>query len=91
MAMINQLLTNISWDVNYLIINTPPGTSYEPISFMENIRDYPVKGAVLVTTPQMVAEDDVTRELTFCRRTGIKILGIIENSSGFVCPDCLFV
>ncbi|RXG57600.1 Cytosolic Fe-S cluster assembly factor NUBP2, partial [Armadillidium vulgare] len=55
---------------------------------MENIRDCPVKGAVLVTTPQMVAVDDVTRELTFCRRTGIKVLGIIENMSGFVCPNC---
>ncbi|MPC34050.1 Cytosolic Fe-S cluster assembly factor NUBP2 [Portunus trituberculatus] len=45
-------------------------------------------GAVLITTPQMVAVDDVTRELTFCRRTRISILGIIENMSGFVCPTC---
>ncbi|KAB7505660.1 Cytosolic Fe-S cluster assembly factor NUBP2 [Armadillidium nasatum] len=87
-AMIKQLLTNIAWDVDYLIIDTPPGTSDEHISVMENIRDCPVKGAVLVTTPQMVAVDDVTRELTFCRRTGIKVLGIIENMSGFVCPNC---
>lgn len=45
-------------------------------------------GAVLVTTPQMVAVDDVNRELTFCKRTGINVLGIIENMSGFVCPSC---
>ncbi|KAG0728467.1 Cytosolic Fe-S cluster assembly factor NUBP2 [Chionoecetes opilio] len=87
-AMIKQLLTSVLWDVDYLIIDTPPGTSDEHISVMENIKGVPVMGAVLVTTPQMVAVDDVTRELTFCRRTGITILGIIENMSGFVCPTC---
>ncbi|KAK8391105.1 hypothetical protein O3P69_017036 [Scylla paramamosain] len=87
-AMIKQLLTSVVWNVDYLIIDTPPGTSDEHISVMENIRQAPVLGAVLVTTPQMVAVDDVTRELTFCRRTGISILGIIENMSGFVCPTC---
>ncbi|XP_045597312.1 cytosolic Fe-S cluster assembly factor Nubp2 homolog isoform X2 [Procambarus clarkii] len=87
-AMVKQLLTSILWDVDYLIIDTPPGTSDEHISVMENIRSASVLGAVLVTTPQMVAVDDVARELTFCRRTGINILGIIENMSGFVCPTC---
>lgn len=87
-AMIKQLLTSVVWEVDYLIIDTPPGTSDEHISVMENIRGAPVMGAVLVTTPQMVAVDDVTRELTFCRRTGINILGIIENMAGFVCPTC---
>ncbi|RXG72524.1 Cytosolic Fe-S cluster assembly factor NUBP2-like protein [Armadillidium vulgare] len=71
-AMIKQLLTNIAWDVDYLVINTPPGTSDEHISVMENIRDCPVKGAVLVTIPQMVAVDDFTRGLIFCRKNGIK-------------------
>lgn len=87
-AMIKQLLTSVEWNVDYLIIDTPPGTSDEHISTMENIRTSNVLGAVLVTTPQMVAVDDVTRELTFCRRTGISVLGIIENMSGFVCPTC---
>ncbi|XP_068241556.1 cytosolic Fe-S cluster assembly factor NUBP2 homolog [Palaemon carinicauda] len=87
-AMIKQLLTSVDWNVDYLIIDTPPGTSDEHISTMENIRSANVRGAVLVTTPQMVAVDDVTRELTFCRRTGIPVLGIIENMSGFVCPSC---
>jgi Mrp family chromosome partitioning ATPase len=45
-------------------------------------------GAVVVTTPQAVAIEDVRKELTFCRKTGIPILGIIENMSGFVCPHC---
>ncbi|XP_042212135.1 cytosolic Fe-S cluster assembly factor NUBP2 homolog [Homarus americanus] len=86
--MIKQLLTSIAWDVDYLIIDTPPGTSDEHISVMENMRSASVLGAVLVTTPQMVAVADVTREISFCRRTGINILGIIENMSGFVCPNC---
>ncbi|XP_069937941.1 cytosolic Fe-S cluster assembly factor NUBP2 homolog [Cherax quadricarinatus] len=87
-AMIKQLLTSIVWDIDYLIIDTPPGTSDEHISLMENIRSASVLGAVLITTPQMIAVDDVTRELSFCRRTGINVLGIIENMSGFVCPNC---
>jgi Mrp family chromosome partitioning ATPase len=45
-------------------------------------------GAVIVTTPQAVALEDVRKELTFCRKTSINILGIIENMSGFVCPNC---
>jgi len=87
-SMIKQLLTSIAWDVDYLVIDTPPGTSDEHISVMENIRGIAVLGAVLVTTPQLVAVDDVNRELTFCKRTGIKVAGIIENMAGFVCPNC---
>ncbi|KAK7068397.1 Nucleotide-binding protein 2 [Halocaridina rubra] len=87
-SMIKQLLTSVDWGVDYLIIDTPPGTSDEHISTMENLRSANVLGAVLVTTPQMMAIDDVTRELTFCKRTGIAVLGIIENMSGFVCPNC---
>ena len=45
-------------------------------------------GAVLVTTPQAVAVDDVRREITFCRKTGVKIIGLVENMSGYVCPSC---
>ena len=47
-----------------------------------------VDGAVLVTTPQAVSVGDVRRELTFCRRAGLKVLGIVENMSGYVCPHC---
>ena len=45
-------------------------------------------GAVLVTTPQAVSVDDVRRQITFCRKTGVNILGVVENMSGFVCPNC---
>ncbi|XP_075230899.1 NUBP iron-sulfur cluster assembly factor 2 [Lycorma delicatula] len=88
-AMIKQFLTDVYWqDIDYLIIDTPPGTSDEHITVMENLRTLNCDGAILVTTPQAVAIEDVRKELTFCRKTGIPVLGIIENMSGFVCPTC---
>lgn len=88
-AMIKQFLTDVYWqDLDYLIIDTPPGTSDEHISVIENVQQWNPEGAVLVTTPQGVAIGDVRREISFCRKTGVKILGLIENMSGFVCPAC---
>ncbi|RZF48850.1 hypothetical protein LSTR_LSTR003230 [Laodelphax striatellus] len=88
-AMIKTFLSDIYWqDVDYLIVDTPPGTSDEHITVMENVKSLPCDGAILVTTPQAVAIEDVRKELTFCRKTGIPILGIVENMSGFVCPSC---
>ncbi|KAE9544621.1 hypothetical protein AGLY_000163 [Aphis glycines] len=88
-AFIKQLLSDVFWeDVDYLIIDTPPGTSDEHITVMENIKETPCDGAILVTTPQQIALDDVRKELSFCRKTRIPILGIVENMSGYVCPNC---
>ena len=88
-AMIKQFLTDVCWqDLDYLVIDTPPGTSDEHISVVENIKQYKPDGAVLVTTPQAVAVGDVRRELTFCKKTKIPVLGLVENMSGFVCPHC---
>ncbi|XP_026809636.1 cytosolic Fe-S cluster assembly factor NUBP2 homolog [Rhopalosiphum maidis] len=88
-AFIKQLLSDVFWeDVDYLIIDTPPGTSDEHITVMENIKETPCDGAILVTTPQQIALDDVRKELSFCRKTSIPILGIVENMSGYVCPNC---
>ncbi|XP_063980907.1 cytosolic Fe-S cluster assembly factor Nubp2 homolog [Diachasmimorpha longicaudata] len=88
-GMIRQFLTDVVWkDIDYLIIDTPPGTSDEHITVMENLRDVKCDGAIIVTTPQAVAVDDVLREITFCRKTGIPVIGIVENMSGFVCPTC---
>ncbi|XP_078346703.1 cytosolic Fe-S cluster assembly factor NUBP2 homolog [Oculina patagonica] len=88
-AMIKQFLSDVCWgDLDYLIIDTPPGTSDEHITVVENLRHYNPDGAILVTTPQGVAVDDVRRELTFCQKTKIPILGVVENMSGFVCPHC---
>lgn len=88
-AMIKQFLTDVAWqDRDVLIIDTPPGTSDEHITVMENLSKVKVDGAVLVTTPQAVAVGDVRREVTFCRKANLKILGVVENMSGFVCPNC---
>ncbi|XP_015595438.1 cytosolic Fe-S cluster assembly factor NUBP2 homolog [Cephus cinctus] len=88
-GMIKQFLNDVVWqDIDYLIIDTPPGTSDEHITVMENLRNVKCDGAIIVTTPQAVAVDDVLREVTFCRKTGIPIIGIVENMSGFVCPSC---
>ena len=90
-AMIKQFLTDVAWgERDILIIDTPPGTSDEHITVMESLRESTVQidGAVLVTTPQAVAVGDVRRELTFCRKAKLPILGIIENMSGFICPNC---
>lgn len=88
-GMIKQFLTDVVWqDIDYLIIDTPPGTSDEHITVMENLRNVKCDGAIIVTTPQAVALDDVLREVTFCKKTSIPIVGIVENMSGFVCPSC---
>lgn len=86
--MIKQLLSAVAWDVDYLIIDTPPGTSDEHLAVMENIKGARVLGAVLVTTPQMLSVDDVTRELSFCRQAQLPVLGVLENMAGYVCPNC---
>lgn len=64
------------------------GTSDEHITIVEKLRDHQPDGAILVTTPQAVALADVRKELNFCRKVGLTIIGVIENMSGFVCPHC---
>ncbi|PKI82624.1 cytosolic Fe-S cluster assembly factor cfd1 [Malassezia vespertilionis] len=87
-GMIRQFLGDVRWgDLDYLIIDTPPGTSDEHISLMEAIHAFgPV--AVMVTTPQAVALNDNLRSLDFSRKVGLPVMGIIENMSGYVCPHC---
>lgn len=89
-AMIRQFLTDVLWgELDYLLIDTPPGTSDEHISVVQKLKDFPrVRGAVLVTTPQEVSTADVRKELNFCNKVGIKVLGVVENMSGYVCPCC---
>ncbi|KAI1505705.1 P-loop containing nucleoside triphosphate hydrolase protein [Biscogniauxia marginata] len=92
-AMIRQFLTDILWgEMDYLLIDTPPGTSDEHISLAETLlKDAlpgQVAGAVVVTTPQAVATADVRKELNFCVKTNIPVIGVIENMAGFVCPNC---
>ncbi|XP_065185421.1 cytosolic Fe-S cluster assembly factor NUBP2-like [Sycon ciliatum] len=88
-AMVKQFVTDVYWgERDVLIIDTPPGTSDEHITVVEALREFHPDGAVLVTTSQAVAVADVRRELSFCRKTGLNVLGLVENMSGFVCPTC---
>lgn len=86
-GMVQQFLRDTYWgDLDYLIIDTPPGTGDEHIALAEEIKT--VDGAVIVTTPQMVAINDVKKEINFCHKVNFKIIGVVENMSGFKCPHC---
>lgn len=86
--MIRQFLFNVEWgELDYLIIDTPPGTSDEHIAIAEYLEWYKLQ-AIIVTTPQLVALVDVEREIGFCQQLKIPMLGIIENMSGYLCPHC---
>ncbi|KAF4549154.1 Cytosolic Fe-S cluster assembly factor NBP35 [Elsinoe fawcettii] len=88
-GLIKQFLKDVEWgELDYLIVDTPPGTSDEHLSVNSFLKESGVDGAVLVTTPQEVSLQDVRKEIDFCRKADIKILGIVENMSGFVCPKC---
>lgn len=88
-GLIKTFLKDVEWgELDYLVVDTPPGTSDEHLSVNSYLKEAGVDGAVLVTTPQEVSLLDVRREVDFCRKAGIRILGIVENMSGFVCPTC---
>lgn len=85
--VIKQLLRDVEWgELDYLIVDSPPGTGDEPLSVAQLIPD--ADGALIVTTPQSLATDDVRRSIGFTRQLNLPVLGVIENMSGFVCPDC---
>ena len=87
MGAIRQFLQDVVWgDLDYLIIDSPPGTGDEPLSVCQLIGK--LDGAVIVTTPQRVAAVDVRKSITFCRHLHVPVLGVVENMSGFVCPKC---
>ncbi len=87
MNVIKQLLRDVDWgELDYLIIDSPPGTGDEPLSVAQLIEG--ADGAVLVTTPQALSADDVRRSVSFCKQVDLPVLGIIENMSGFICPHC---
>ena len=112
-AMIRQFVSDVFWPPNteYLLIDTPPGTSDEHIAIVEelhklaadvqpitngngnglalNIDNSPkLSGAVVVTTPQAISTADVRKELNFCVKTQVPVLGVIENMAGYMCPCC---
>ncbi|KAK7206930.1 cytosolic Fe-S cluster assembly factor NBP35 [Myxozyma melibiosi] len=88
-GLIKQFLKDVDWGtLDFLVVDTPPGTSDEHLSVNQYLKQSGIDGAVIVTTPQEVALLDVRKEIDFCKKAGIPILGIVENMSGFVCPSC---
>lgn len=88
-ALIKQFVSDVAWgELDYLVVDTPPGTSDEHMATIEALRPHQPLGALVVTTPQAVSVGDVRRELTFCRKTGLRVMGVVENMSGFTCPHC---
>ena len=87
MNVIRQLFQDVNWgDLDYMVIDCPPGTGDEPLSVVQLIPE--PTGAVIVTTPQEMSLSDVRRSIQFCRALKLPVLGVIENMSGFVCPHC---
>jgi len=85
--IIRQFLQNVAWgDLDVLVVDCPPGTGDEPLSIAQLLGAK--SSAIIVTTPQQMATIDVEKCITFCRQLNLPITGIIENMSGFICPNC---
>lgn len=85
-SAIRQFISDIEWgEIDYLIIDSPPGTGDEPLTVVQNIPD---AEALIVTTPQEISLADVRKSINFCRQVDAEIIGIIENMSGLTCPHC---
>ena len=83
---LTNLFEDVSWGgLDYLIVDLPPGTGDVQLTVLQNL---PVTGTVVVTTPQSVAVDDARRGVEMFAEYGTNVLGVVENMSGFVCPDC---
>ena len=86
MKAIQQFLGDVDWgELDWLIIDSPPGTGDEPLSVAQLI---PATGAIVVTTPQEVSLMDSRKAVAFAHKLNLRIVGIIENMSGLVCPHC---
>ena len=83
---IQQFVRDVDWgNLDFLVIDSPPGTGDEPLTVAQLIKD---AQAIIVTTPQEVALTDVRKSISFCRTVKMEIFGLIENMSGFACPHC---
>ncbi|KAL9246966.1 hypothetical protein vseg_020444 [Gypsophila vaccaria] len=86
-ALVNQFLKEVNWgELDFLVVDAPPGTSDEHISIVQSLQANSIDGAVIVTTPQQVSLIDVRKEISFCKKVGIKVLGVVENMSGLSQP-----
>jgi ATP-binding protein involved in chromosome partitioning len=85
-SAIRQFIGDVEWgNLDFLVIDSPPGTGDEPLTVAQTITD---ARAIIVTTPQEVALADVRKSINFCKTVKMEIFGLIENMSGFSCPHC---
>jgi len=85
-SAIRQFISDIEWgDLDYLVVDSPPGTGDEPLTVAQTIPD---AEALIVTTPQEISLADVRKSINFCRQVNLNILGVVENMSGLVCRQC---
>ncbi len=85
-SAIRQFIGDVDWgDLDYLIVDSPPGTGDEPLTVAQLIPD---ARAIIVTTPQEVALADVRKSISFCKTVKMEIFGLVENMSGYICPHC---
>jgi Mrp family chromosome partitioning ATPase len=83
---IRQFISDIDWgDLDYLIVDSPPGTGDEPLTVAQTIPD---AEAIIVTTPQEISLADVRKSINFCRQLNMNITGVVENMSKLSCPHC---
>lgn len=83
---IRQFISDIKWgDLDFLIVDSPPGTGDEPLTVAQTISD---AEALIVTTPQEISLADVRKSISFCRQVKLDILGIVENMAAMTCPHC---
>ncbi|WP_435076060.1 Mrp/NBP35 family ATP-binding protein [Halococcus sp. AFM35] len=84
--VLTQLFEDVEWGaLDYMVVDLPPGTGDTQLTLLQSV---PIAGAVIVTTPQEVAVDDARKGLEMFGKHETPVLGIVENMSGFVCPDC---
>lgn len=85
--LLRQFLSDVEWGtLDWLVVDSPPGTGDEPMSVIQLIGD--IDGGIVVTTPQKIALLDSRKCVGFLKTLNVPVLGIIENMSGFICPNC---
>lgn len=85
-GVIRQFIADVIWgSLDFLIIDSPPGTGDEPLTVAQTVPD---AQAIIVTTPQEISLSDVRKSINFCRQVNMPVLGVVENMSGFICPHC---
>jgi Mrp family chromosome partitioning ATPase len=86
-GLIKQFLKDTEWGaLDFLVVDAPPGTSDEHLSIVQYLKHAGITGALIITTPQEVAMADVRKELSFCKKVNVPVIGVVENMAGFAAP-----